>query len=93
MSETGRFYIQSMKSGRVYCVEPMEGKRVEWGSVDPVTGEFVNKKGWKKYTGAITEKESIITEENGFKNIVYLEPGESPLDYVERLENGNEDNS
>lgn len=87
MSETGRFYIQSLKTGKVYCVEPIEGKRIEWGSVDPATGEFMHKKGWKKFTGAISEKESIITEENGFKNIVYLKPGQSPLDYVEELEN------
>lgn len=86
MSETGRFYIQSLKTGKVYCVEPIEGKRVEWGSVDPATGEFMHKKGWKKFTGAIKEKDSIITEENGFVNIVTLEPGESPMEYLERLE-------
>jgi hypothetical protein len=88
MSETGRFYIQSLKTGKVYCVEPIEPReRIEWGSVNPSTGEFVHKKGWKKYTGAISEKESIITEENGFKNIVYLEPGQSPTAYLEELEN------
>lgn len=30
-------------------------------------------------------KNSIITEENGFKNIVTLKPGESPDSYIERL--------
>ena len=93
MSETGRFYIQSMKTGRVYCVEPIEPReREEWGSIDPATGELTHKKGWKKFTGAIKEKDSIITPENGFKNIITLEPGQSPMDYVEELEAENDCN-
>jgi hypothetical protein len=31
----------------------------------------------------VTEKESIITEENGFKNITYVEG--SPYSYIESL--------
>ncbi len=87
MSDTGRFYVKSMKTGRVYCVEPIAYHSEDWGSVDPATGEFMNKKGWKKYTGGIKEKDSIITEENGFKNITYIPAGESPLDYIDRLDN------
>jgi hypothetical protein len=85
MSESGRFYVQSMKTGKIYCVEPGIS-RTDWGSVDPATGEFMHKKGWKKYIGGVSEKDSIIRPENGFINIVELEPGQSPLDYIEELE-------
>lgn len=40
----------------------------------------------EKYVGAITEKDSLITKENGFDKIHKLKPGESPTDYVNRLD-------
>ena len=46
-----------------------------------------NKKGWKKYKGSIEENESLITKENGFKNIHELKPGENPLGFIEILDN------
>jgi hypothetical protein len=39
----------------------------------------------KKHKGSIDLDESIITEENGFKNIVVLEVGESPTDYINKM--------
>ena len=39
-----------------------------------------------KHRGAVSEKDSMITKENGFENIVTLKPGESPTDYIERLD-------
>lgn len=83
---TGRFYVKSIRTGKVYCVEPFIAHTPEWGSVDPSTGEFMHKKGWLKYSGGIKEKDSIITEENGFKNIRDLEPGVSPLDEIEKID-------
>ena len=43
----------------------------------------------KKSKGSITEAESTITEENGFKNITTLKAGENPEDYINKLLNGN----
>ena len=39
-----------------------------------------------KYKGSIRPEESIITKENGFEKIHMLGVGESPLDYINRLE-------
>lgn len=89
MSETGRFYIRS-KSGKLYCIEPVQkgGKTDgDWGNQIPGGGVEKVK---SKYPGAVKPKESIITEENGFVNIVELEPGVSPIEYIERLEQKDE---
>lgn len=83
MSDTGRFYVRSMKTGKLYCVEPLEGKRTDWGSIDPATGDLTHKKGWQKHKGAIKAKDSVITPENGFTNIKTLKPGQSPTDYID----------
>lgn len=71
MSKTGRQFIKT-KDGRRFVVEPImpnstySGKG--WGDIDPASGKVTGGYG-NKYKGAITEDESIITEENGFKNI------------------------
>lgn len=82
----GRFYIKSIRTGKIYCVEAIDGHTPEWGSVDPSTGELVHKKGWLKYTGGIKEEDSIITKDNGFKNIKDLPPGISPFDAIEKID-------
>lgn len=85
MSKTGRFYIRS-KSGKLYCVEPIQhgGKTDgDWGNHIPGKGVEKVK---SKFPGAVKPNESVITEEEGFTNIVELEPGVSPLDYIERLD-------
>ena len=81
--DTGRFIVTSERTGRTYYCEPIDSRSktdwTEWGSIDPATGKMMNKPGFRKYHGAIDEKQSLITPENGFKNIKMLEPGLSPL--------------
>ena len=84
--KTGRFIVTSLKTGRKYYVEPLDnGLRTEWGDLNPATKKLEGDYG-DKYKGSIKESESLITEENGFENIVTLEPGYSPLDYIEQLD-------
>jgi hypothetical protein len=80
MSTTGRYYVRDRKSGRVFCVEPINRRDqklddLRWtnGGIDPVRG------------GAVPEEESVITPENGFVNIAYLPPGTSPDGFIEML--------
>jgi hypothetical protein len=81
MSDTGRYMIIDLKTGKKVCVEPLiEGDKTKWGDLNPATGEIEGKYG-KKHIGAIERKDSIITEENGFKNIKELKPGVSPNEY------------
>ncbi len=86
MSKSGRFYVQ--KNGRTFVVEPIDntmGKgRKKWGDVDPASGEIQGSYGSKEL-GAIHEDDTVITEANGFKNIVTLGVGESPDSYIEEL--------
>ncbi len=83
---TGRFVVYSPRTGRSYYVEPMGDPHVKWGSVDPSGKELMVKKGWRKHTGSISEKESLITEENGFQNIRTFEPGLSPIKAIEYID-------
>jgi hypothetical protein len=86
MSNTGRYYVNV--NGRTFCVEPIdntEGKgRKHWGDVNPSTKEIEGTYG-NKYIGAINEDDTIITQENGFKNIINLKPGVSPESYINEL--------
>jgi len=84
--DTGRCMVVSMRTGKQYAVEPMGNPHIKWGSVDPATGKLMNKKGTGKYEGSIKEEDSLITEENGFKNITMLQPGESPIAYIDRID-------
>lgn len=83
MSTTGRYFVRDPRSGRLFCVEPLNRRDqklddVNWtnGGIDPVRG------------GAIAEHDSIITPENGFANIAYLPPGTSPDSYIDMLLKG-----
>lgn len=70
--ETGRFVMKSRITGITYFVEPIyNGKTPKWGDLNPATGEVEGNYG-SKYTGAVTERESLIMEENGFENIGYF---------------------
>lgn len=72
--ETGRFMVISSVTGVRYFVEPIgDGRGGDWGSYNPGTGDIEHKKGDGKYTGSVLAKDSIITEENGFKNIAIAE--------------------
>lgn len=85
--DTGRFVVTSFRTGRSYYVEPIIGAHTpKWGSIDPATGNLMHKKGDGKYRGGIDAKESLITPENGFKNITLLDIGTSPHAYIEMLD-------
>lgn len=83
MSTTGRYYVRDRRTGRVFCVEPINRRDqklddVIWtnGGIDAVRG------------GALREEDSIITAENGFTGITYLPPGTSPDSYIDMLVKG-----
>lgn len=82
--ETGRFIVKSKVTGVTYYVEPVgTGYNEVWGDLDPATKSMTGSYG-DKYTGSVTEKESLITKENGFNKIVTLGVGESPMSEIER---------
>lgn len=84
--ETGRMIVKSLKTGRTYYIEPIgNGYNESFGDIDPATKKMTGNYGGK-YTGSVTEKESLITKENSFSNIVTLKPGESPFDEIDRRE-------
>jgi len=77
MSKTGRFYIH--KEGRTFLVEPISKyaqRNAEW--------ENGIKKSDLPKGGAIHPDDSIITDED-FKNIVTLNKVESPISYITKL--------
>lgn len=77
-------------TGRKYYVEPIDGgRRTEWGDINPATKRIEGDYG-AKFRGAIDERDSMITPENGFRNITTLGPGVSPLEYIERLDKTHE---
>lgn len=83
---TGRHKVVSIRTGKEYFVECIDaGKRTNWGDLNPATGKVEGKYG-KKFRGCIDEKDSLISEENGFKNVKTLKPGQSPYAYIEELD-------
>lgn len=84
--ETGRFIVKSLKTGKSYFVEVIDSdERTIWGDVDPATKKMTGSYG-DKYKGSIRAEESMITKENGFDKIHTLGVGESPLDYINRID-------
>lgn len=83
--ETGRFIVTSQRTGKVYAVEPIAGKHTNWGDMDPATKKLTGDYG-KKYKGAVDKADSLITESNGFAKVHELEPGVSPLAYIDMLD-------
>jgi len=81
---TGRHIVFSMRTGRKYYIEPIGEVRSGWGDIDPATKKTTGSYG-KKYKGSVSEKESLITEENGFKNIQLVERG-SPYELIEAMD-------
>ena len=91
--ETGRFMVVSYVTGVRYFVEPIgDGRPADWGSYNPGTGEIENKKGAGKYTGSVKLQDSIVTEQNGFKNVELLGEGVSPMSEIERRDKIHEAN-
>lgn len=85
--ESGRFIVESYRTGRKYFVEPIGVDRpADWGSYNPGTGNVENKKGFDKFRGSIDEKDSLITKENGFDKIHYAGIGGSPMSVIEELD-------
>ena len=66
MSRTGRYSVYDFKTGKLEkVVEPISDhpqRNADWGKTDTTN---------LPENGSITESESIITEENGFKKIRY----------------------
>jgi len=83
-SQTGRFLV-TKKSGRRFLVEPIGYTKTGFGDINPATKKVEGDYG-DKYRGSIDPIESVITQENGFKNIVTLGVGVSPLGYIDMLE-------
>lgn len=81
--ETGRFIVKSLTTGKTYYIEPIgNGYPADWGDINPATKQIEGSYG-QKYTGCVTEKESLITEDNGFTKIEVLDKGVSPLSVIE----------
>lgn len=77
-SNSGRYTEIDLRTGKKIVVEPIMPKhKVKWGDINPSTKKVEGSYG-NKHEGAIDESESIITKENGFTNITYTSPGESP---------------
>lgn len=85
--ETGRFIVKSKKTGITYFVEAIDGvERTAWGDYNPATKSFETSGYGEKYKGSIKPEESMISIENGFEKIHELKAGESPLEYIERID-------
>ena len=77
--KTGRFIVKSKITGKKYFVEPLGNTHAaDWGDLDPATKKMTGSYG-ERYEGCVTEKESLITKENGFEKIELLDAGVSPL--------------
>jgi hypothetical protein len=81
--KTGRFLVVT-EDGRKFVVEPLDGPPVHWGDINPATKQVEGSYG-EKYPGSVAPADSIITPENGFKNIQTLPAGVSPISFIERM--------
>lgn len=79
MGRYGVHTVTDFKSGRKFVVEPISlhaDRNADWGKTDTTNLPI---------GGAVHPDDSIITEENGFKNIVVLGPGESPMSAISSI--------
>jgi hypothetical protein len=84
--ETGRHIVHSFRTGKKYYIEAIGNDRMaDWGSYNPSTGDIENKKGAGKYTGSVKLENSVINENNGFKNIHFVEKG-SPYSVIDTID-------
>lgn len=85
--ETGRFIVISLRTGTKFYVEVIgDGRGGDWGSENPATKEIEHKKGDGKYTGSVTEGESVITLQNGFSAEQIHYTGNSYSGLIEELD-------
>lgn len=80
---SNRRYMVYMKNGRKFMVEEIGDPHISWGDIDPATKKLNHV--YSKMDDIIRPEESAITKENGFKNIVNLNPGTSPIGYIEAI--------
>lgn len=81
--ESGRYWVV-MKSGRKFLVEEWGTNHTQWGDIDPATKKL--NKVRVKDVEVIDRSNTLITKENGFRNIAMLSPGTSPLGYIDALD-------
>ncbi len=81
--ESGRYWV-IMKSGRKFMVEEWGTNHTQWGDIDPATKKL--NKIRVKDVEEIDEDNTMITKENGFKNICFLKPGTSPIGFIDALD-------
>lgn len=91
MSNVKYTTIHSTILNKTFYVEVIEDHpdnldRVQWGDVNPATKKLETGDYGKKNAAGINMSESIITKENGFKDVSFLPPGTSPMGYIELLE-------
>lgn len=77
-------YTVILKSGRRFVVEEWGTNHTQWGDIDPATKKLHKVK--VKDIEEIDENNTIITKENGYRNICFLAPGTSPLGYIDLLD-------
>ena len=83
MSNSRRYFV-IMNSGRKFCVEEFGDPHTSWGNVNPATKKLEIVK--SKDGEIIDETNTFITKENGFRNICMLDPGTSPMAYLDALD-------
>lgn len=81
---SNRRYMVYMKSGRKFMVEEYGHAHTDWGNYNPATKKIETVK--SKVDEIIDESNTQITKENGFKGIVMLDKGVSPLGYIDALD-------
>lgn len=81
--KTGRFIVSSRITGITYFVEPVDSGKPDmlWGDMDPATKKLTGDYG-NKVIGAVKPEDSLITESNGFVNILTFKG--SPLGEIDR---------
>lgn len=91
--KTRRFIVKSKATGKKYFVEVIGNTHsADWGDLDPATKKMTGSYG-ERYEGCVSEKDSLITEENGFEKITTLPMGVSPFDEIERRDKEYEKNN
>lgn len=87
MSNTGRYRVIDLKTGKWVTVEPVNDKKNRsrgWGDIDPATKTTTGNYG-NKYEGSVEEENSIITKENGYEKIETTAVGESPTEKINEM--------
>lgn len=89
-ADTGRYFITDLETGRRFIVEPIDNSShsADWGDLNPSTKKIEGSYG-EKHIGSIKDEDSLITKENGFKNIIYCKNPEDGIKKLLKMENEN----